>query len=233
LRNRIEACVLVRARSAQDRPDCAHDDSQIEPGTELCDVAQIPLDALVPAHLVAALDLRQPGHPGPDAQSAELSRLVPLHLVGQCGPGPDQAHLAAQHVDELRQFVGGDPAQDPADPGDPGHIGQHLAGWPGRRHRAQLDQDKGLAAAADADLAEQHGRPIGHHYGQRADRPQGQCRERHHGQHRQVEDAFSGMVRINQVRRWPEVSAAAPARCLIGAPGTPLVGGHVSSPEPG
>ena len=131
------------------------------------DIAQIPLNALVPAHYVAAFHLRQPGHARPDAEAAQLPRVVPLHLVGQRGPGADQAHFAAQHIDELRQFVGGEPAQDPAGPGDPGLIRQYLAGWRGHRHRAQFEQDERLAAAAGTHLAEQDGAPVGFRSGER------------------------------------------------------------------
>src|SRR5664279_1593353 len=46
--------------------------------------------------------------------------LVLGHLPRQCGPRPDEAHLALQDVEQLRQLVEREPTDEPSDAGDSG-----------------------------------------------------------------------------------------------------------------
>jgi len=57
------------------------------------------------AQVGPAVDLPEPGHPGLDRQPPVHVVAVKRGLCGQRGPGPDQGHLAEQHVDELGDLV--------------------------------------------------------------------------------------------------------------------------------
>ena len=61
----------------------------------------------------------QPVMPGPHVEPVALPLVVPLDLVAERRPRPDQAHLAADDVPELRQLVDREPAQHAAGPRDP------------------------------------------------------------------------------------------------------------------
>ena len=72
------------------------------------------------------LHLRQPGQSGPHRQPPAVVGQGALELIeefGAFGPGPDQAHLAHQDVDELGELIDVAPAEEPADRGDPGIAG--------------------------------------------------------------------------------------------------------------
>ena len=82
-----------------------------------------------------------PVMPGPDGEQPPLLRRVALDVVGMLRPRADQAHLALDHVEQLRQLVELGPAQEAADARDPrivagGHRRALLVG--ARAHRAQL-----------------------------------------------------------------------------------------------
>ena len=51
-----------------------------------------------------------------------MAELVFLHLFGEGRTGSDNAHVATQHVEELRQFVQRILAQEPAQPGGAGIV---------------------------------------------------------------------------------------------------------------
>src|SRR5208282_6138249 len=65
--------------------------------------------------MVAAADLPQAGYSGRRLQAAQMPRLIKLELVGQGGARADEAHLAANHIEELRQFIDAEAAEQPAD----------------------------------------------------------------------------------------------------------------------
>src|SRR5690242_21603932 len=85
----------------------------------MLDVPDVELDALVPRKPCATGDLRPPGDAGLDVQTAPLPRRVLLDLIRERGAGPDEAHVAASDVPELRDLVDGQAAQHPADACDP------------------------------------------------------------------------------------------------------------------
>ena len=120
---------------------------------------------------------------------ARRGRIV-LDVARHLGPRPDQAHAAAQHVDQLRQFVELGAAQQRAHAGDAriaGH-GELRAGrsrqsrHSGRVvHRAELEDAKRLPITAYTHLTEKH-RPLRiepdqqrHHQQQRRKQQQAEC----------------------------------------------------------
>ena len=72
-----------------------------------------------PRQVRAAGDLPQAGDAGTHLEPAvAAARRTAATSPASGGRGPDEAHLAAQHVDELGQLVDGVPAQQAAGPGD-------------------------------------------------------------------------------------------------------------------
>jgi hypothetical protein len=103
--------------------------------------------------------------------AAGIARHVPGeadHVLGPFGPGADQAHLAAQHVDELRQLVERG-APEPSSNRRAAIVVLHPAGCGARRgreplrlrapfpHRAELEHREFLAVPPDSALAIKEG----------------------------------------------------------------------------
>src|SRR5207244_4049646 len=89
-----------------------------------------------------------------------LARRVALDLVAERRPWPDQAHVAADHVPELRQLVEREPAQHAPDPRDArvaavDRVARALL-LGSDDHRAELQQVEVHAAFADTRLAVEH-----------------------------------------------------------------------------
>ena len=90
-------------------------------------------------------------------------------LLAQRRAGADEAHVALQDVEQLRQLVEARPAQHVADPGDPGVTGEleqragalvvglhgGEAGLGVDAHRAELEHPELAVAQADPLLAEE------------------------------------------------------------------------------
>src|SRR5258708_39469880 len=71
----------------------------------MSDVLHIEVHPILKSDLVPAAHLPQAGEAGANRQAPTLPRLVLCYLSGQGRPRTDDAHLAAQHVDELRELV--------------------------------------------------------------------------------------------------------------------------------
>src|SRR5690606_30327611 len=103
--------------------------------------------------------LRPAGQAGTNAVAQAVvahSLLELVHELGALGAWADDAHLAAQHVPELRQLVEAQFADDPSDPGDAVVVRRGPARPPVLlgvgAHAAELDQLEGAAVFADAFL---------------------------------------------------------------------------------
>ena len=139
-----------------------------------------------------AIHLRPAGHAGLDVVTPEHpADLVGKHLVvGQrVRPRPDQRHLPAQHVQELRQFVDVRPPQDRAHARHARIVADGLA-KPGARiihavHAAEFQHLDRLVVEAEARLAEQR-RPARLEPDQRRDHDE--QRPERHQQHRGARD---------------------------------------------
>ena len=102
-----------------DRVDRHHEDLQVERRRPVLDVVVVPLDAVGERGLAAqAADLRPAGDAGLDAMAVGVARQVAPEQrreLGALRARADQAHLAAEHVDELRQLVQRRAAQEAPD----------------------------------------------------------------------------------------------------------------------
>jgi hypothetical protein len=132
------------------------------------------------------VDLRPAGDAGLDGEPPALAPGVARDLHGDRGPRADDRHLAAQHVDEVRQLVEARPAQQAPDTRDARvalRDRQAAADVLGAGdHRPQLEDVEGLAVAADAALAVDR-RPRGLQ-ADRQDRHQQQRRGEHERERR-------------------------------------------------
>ena len=97
------------------------------------------------------------GHPGAELEHRALLRRVELHVATDFGAWSDEAHLAAQDVDELGELVELRRAEESADGGDSrvladGDLGTDTIGI--RPHRADLPHVEGLTSLANALVSE-------------------------------------------------------------------------------
>src|SRR5262245_6468362 len=133
----------------------------------------IELDALRIVAVVAAAYLPQAGDAGAAARIVVERGAVALDLVLHDRPRADDAHLAGDHVEQLRQLVEAGHAQELADLGDARILAELVVTLPFRaqmrlrreelvqrrlgveNHRAELPAAERPAVRADAAVAEQ------------------------------------------------------------------------------
>src|SRR5215208_2221048 len=108
----------VEPMARGDHADAGREDEEVVAEGGLVEVGEVQLDPLVPGQRGAAVDLRPTRDPRPGVEPVALALrvAVDLHLDG--GAGPDEGHLAAQDVDEVRELVERGAAQQRADPRD-------------------------------------------------------------------------------------------------------------------
>ena len=142
------------------------DDPQVQPQRAALDVLHVQAQPGAPAHGVAAGDLGQPGDARTYVEPAAFVRGVPEVVLPQQRPRADDAHVAAQDVDQLRDLVQAQRAQQPAQPGEPPVVGKQVAeAVAAVGHRTELQHRERPAEHPGALLTEQHGRaePPSHH----------------------------------------------------------------------
>ena len=71
----------------------------------MLDVPDVEFDPLSPGKRGSSVDLSPAGDAGLDVEAPPLVRRVLVDLVPERRPRPDQAHVAAHDIPELRQFV--------------------------------------------------------------------------------------------------------------------------------
>src|SRR5215207_8815748 len=161
---------LLDVVAPQQSRDRHQDDLQVEPQRPVLDVVVVPLDAVVERRLPAqSLHLRPPGQAGLDAVAVAVAVDVLLegaNEVRALGTRPDDRHVAAQDVEQLRQLVERQTAHDLPDAraavdalDAAGRLAvlRHELGLGRRRdaHRAELEHVELAAVEADAALAEE------------------------------------------------------------------------------
>ena len=105
---------------------CAHDhgphrlDKQfaVEPEGPVIYIFKIKFHPFFKVEAVAATYLPDTGDAGFHGEAAALAGHVFSHFGGQRRAGANEAHLALQHVEELRQFIEAGFAQKPAEGSD-------------------------------------------------------------------------------------------------------------------
>ena len=130
------AALRTAVGAAEQRQRRPPQDLQVEQRRAVLDVPDVELDPVCPRQRRAAVNLRPAGQARPDVEPLALPLGVRVDLVAQRRPRPDQAHLAADDVPELRQLVDRGAAKDAADARDPAVAGvDGVARRPGARRR--------------------------------------------------------------------------------------------------
>src|SRR3569623_1398511 len=78
-------------------------DLHIEPQAPVLNVRSIQRNVAVKRRILASFHLPQARHTWKHIQPAQVRYVVLLHFGRDRWPRPDKAHIAAQHVVELRQ----------------------------------------------------------------------------------------------------------------------------------
>ena len=136
--------------------------AQIQQRADVLDVIEVVGQLAADAAQVGVgrkLHLGQPRNAGPHGQALAVGRQLALQFREELRPfrpRPDQAHVAAQDVQQLRQFVEMRGPHEPADPRD-ARVAGHRPTRPRQRlavmdHGANLINREEPAATADADL---------------------------------------------------------------------------------
>jgi hypothetical protein len=94
-----------RTRFRQNHTDGAQDDLEIKPDIPVVSVRHNQRDIAGERRIPTGLHLPQASDAWGHVEAAQMAELVFLHLVGKGRTGADNAHLAAQNIEELRQFV--------------------------------------------------------------------------------------------------------------------------------
>jgi hypothetical protein len=199
LRDGINHPGMPKPGTSRGYRDCPRDDAEVKPERLALHIVQVPLDALCPSKRVPALDLGQAGDARPDSKPPLLEGVVALDLVRQGGPRPDDAHLAPQDVDKLRQFVKREPAEETADGREPRVVRKHRVGT--IEHRAELERDEWLPIAADALLAEDDRAGSTEAHRHRADKPHDSGGHGSYDQQAQVEGALAYVLPLRPKRQ--------------------------------
>src|SRR5215831_2462200 len=113
---------LASARTAQDDRDRRQQNPQVERERPLVDVLQIHSHPLVEVHRAPATRLPQSTQAGAHGEASTLHALDPARLVQRQRSRADEAHLALDHVEQLRQLVHAVAPDETAEPGSTGIV---------------------------------------------------------------------------------------------------------------
>ena len=147
------------------------DDRDVEPDRPVLEVGEVEPDEIVEREARASGDLPEPGHPGEHEIPGAMPVLEELVVAKRQRPRPDEAHLAPQRVDELRQLVDREPPQNSPDPRHPRVVAdleqrarrlvrvleRALLRRCARDHRAELQHPELALADADPAVDVEHG----------------------------------------------------------------------------
>src|SRR5205085_5763763 len=103
------------ALAADERREREGDDHQVAADREVLDVLALHGEPLLERQVPAAGDLHRPRQARLDREPEPLRVRVALDEIGLLGSRPDDAHLSAQDVHELRELVEARPAEKPPD----------------------------------------------------------------------------------------------------------------------
>ncbi len=103
----------------QHHGDGAPQNFQVQPERIVLNIVQIILGVQVHGAAAAAIDLPPASHARQHAKALPLPGLVLGGHIRHLGAWADQAHIAAQHIDQLRQLVEAEAPQYPPERRNP------------------------------------------------------------------------------------------------------------------
>jgi len=184
--------VRTAAVPRQQAGDRAEQDVQVGAEAHPLDVGQVELGVLVhEAEPRLGADLPEPGDARLHGVALVLPRLVEPHDLDQLGARPDEAHVAGEHVGELRQLVEAPAPQQRAEAGVAGvvlplvadpplDLDGHLAATAVRVHGPELPDPEHVPVPPDPALAVEDRRPEGDQHGQRHHEEDGHGQDQEH-----------------------------------------------------
>ena len=194
------------AAAAEDGGEGAEEDLEVEPEGPVVDVGEVEGDPFFEVFdAVAAGDLPEAGEAGFDAEAAALGVFFDaFDFVDGEGAGADEAHFAAEDVEELGEFVDAEAAEPGAEGEDAGVVadfedgavhfvlsGEFLAhGFGVGVHGAEFPHHEGLAIASGAFLAEKDGAGRGEANADEGDDPKGDAEDEEDSGANAVESVF-------------------------------------------
>src|ERR1041384_8368825 len=92
----------------------------------MINIVKIQLELCFPTNGVAPVDLRPPRNAGPHCVPAPLFDRIQWKVLEEQRPRSDQAHIAFDDVEQLRQFIERKPAQKGSDTRDAQVVGQQF-----------------------------------------------------------------------------------------------------------
>ena len=90
----------------------------IEAEAEVVDIIYVHLNALRPGHLLAPVNLRQPGNAGPHLEHTGLPSVIRLGIICQRRTRSDKRHVTFDDIEKLGKFVKARRPQKTPDAGD-------------------------------------------------------------------------------------------------------------------
>src|SRR3954469_18965049 len=96
---------LVRAAAREDREGRLEEDGDVEPDRPVLDVVEVEPHEIVEGEVRAARDLPEAGDPRQHEVALPVPVVQPLIVADRERARADEAHLAAEDVQELRQLV--------------------------------------------------------------------------------------------------------------------------------
>ena len=108
----------IRTLATDDRANGVEQNLQVQQKRIVSNIIQIILNVEGRGLVGSPNDLPPAGYARWHAEALVLPRLIILHNQGEFWTGPNNAHLAFEHIEELRQFVQTPATQVPADTSD-------------------------------------------------------------------------------------------------------------------
>src|SRR5258708_24818789 len=108
-------------RREQD-PNCACKDAQVQAQTPVFDVGKVKMHVEFERQTIPRRNLPETRDPGFNVKAPELVKFVMVDVVDRMRTRPNQAHLLAQHIPELRQLIEAVAADNSTDTGDSGVV---------------------------------------------------------------------------------------------------------------
>ena len=180
----------------EDRPEEA---AAVEEEAEILDIFAVELRLDGDLQFVATVDLRPAGEAGADVVGAVFVALLDeIRLVPQGGARPDDAHLADEDVEDLRQLVEARLPEEGADLRDVllrilQEVGRDVV-WRVDLHRAVFQDGEELLVLPDAPLAEEDRAGVADDDAQSDDDPEGYQHDDADAGQDDVDEAFKKML---------------------------------------
>src|SRR5215208_573545 len=205
----------VGTGAAEDSRDRLEQDPEVAAEREVLHVVELYRQALGERERPAPKDLHRAGDPGLDRKPEAVLRAVATDQIDLLRPWADNAHVALQHVHELRQLIEAEPSEYAPDARDAWiplelehRLGQlvktdelleHLVG--AIAHRSEFVDPERNPAEAGSRLDEQERPPAVQFDRERDDREQRSEHDEQQQRRRHVEDALDEHGRPGYVPR--------------------------------